>query len=263
MSRIFKSVSVGRDPKVLEQPVLPEPPAPDPEPEADAEAEDSAADELIAMPVPSLSESILREAEAEAARVVEEGRQAAKTMLTQAEAKVEELRRAAYDEAYAQGHAAGLAQGHTEGLAQAQGTVDEAIERSRRLIAMAEEQGREALASAERELVELALAVAGKILAKEIAENPTVVLPIVRAAIDKVRDQEQITVRVHPDDYDLVLAARLELSSLMARDNALSVVADGALKNGDCVVDTPFGTVDARIDTQLELLKSALRELTP
>lgn len=256
-------MAVGRDPRVLDQPVLPPPAPPEPDAEAEAEAEDSASDHLALLAAPSLGESILRDAETEAARVVDEGRKAAKTMLAEAEAKIEELRQAAYDEGFARGHAEGLAKGEMDGLAKAQGTVDEAIEKSQRLIGMAEEQARQALAEAEREMVELALAVASKILAKEIAENPTVVLPIVRAAIDKVRDQEQVTVRVHPDDYELVLAARLELSSMLSRDNALSVVADGALKSGDCVLDTPYGTVDARIDTQLELVKSALREVMP
>lgn len=263
MSRIFKSVSVGKDPKVLEQPVLPEAPEPDADSATVEDDEDNPPEELAALPVPSLSESILREADAEAAKVMEEARRAAKTMLTGAEAQLEEMRRTAYDEGFAKGHADGLVQGEAAGVARAQGVVDEAIERSGRLIAMAEEQGRHAFVEAERAMVELALAVAGKILAKEIEENPMVVLPIVRAAIDKVRDQEQITIRVHPDDYDFVLAARLELSSMLSRDKALSVVADGALKNGDCMVETPYGTVDARIDTQLELVKSALRELTP
>lgn len=256
-------MSVGKDPKVLEQQDLPQPPSAEAEADTDDSAEEVPAEEMVALKVPSIGESILREADAEAAKIVEEARRTAKAMIAEAEARSEEVRRAAYDEAFAKGQAEGQVKGEEAGLAKAQGAVDEAIARSQRVIAMAQEQARHEFDEAERSIIDIALAVASKILAREIAENPTTVLPIVRSAIDKVRDQEQITVRVHPDDYDFVLAARLELSAMLARDNALSVVADGALKNGDCMVETPYGTVDARIDTQLELVKAALRELTP
>ena len=76
-------------------------------------------------------------------------------------------------------------------------------------------------------------------------------------------DQEQITVRVNPENYEAVLAARLQLQASLTRDNALTVAADSSLAQGDCVLETPYGKVDARIDTQLELVKTALKELIP
>jgi flagellar assembly protein FliH len=256
---------VGSDKRVLEHtPAVPETAEPDADVGAETEDTEVAAPEALeVLQVPSIGESFMREAQAEADKLLAETREQALAMLAEAEARVEEHRQRAFDDGFKEGHAAGLAQGEAEGLARAQAAIDEANERSHRLISLAEEQGRQALLSAERDMVELALAVASKVLVKEIEENPVVVLPIIRAALDKVRDHEQVTLRVHPADYELALAARLELSAMMAKENALAVVADAALKNGDCVMETPYGTVDARIDTQLELVKTALRELMP
>lgn len=258
MSRIFKSVCVDKEPMVIErEPLL----RIVPPPEAAATAEEPG--ELAAMPLPTVGESIVREAVAEADRLLAAAREEAKAVLAEAQARAETMRQVAYDEGFRQGHGEGLAQGEAAGLQQARGAVDEAVERAQRIVAMAEEQGREALQAAERDMVELALAAAGKVLARLVSEDEAAVLPIIRAALDKVREQEQITVRVHPDDYEMVLAARPELAAILTRSNALAVAADAGLKKGDCVVETPFGSVDARVDSQLALVRAALRDLLP
>ena len=56
--------------------------------------------------------------------------------------------------------------------------------------------------------------------------------------------------------------ARDELRGIVtAGDSSLSITSDESLKPGDCLVETPNGSVDARLQTQIEQLKKAVREV--
>lgn len=251
MSRIFKSVSLRETPHVvtytpprLAEPETDEEPLP-PEEGTDAE------------------EEVVTAAGGEAISIIAAAREKAAAVVAAAGEDAAKLRREAYDEGYEKGFAEGRVNGEAAGLEQARGAIAEAADKASQILALARQQADEAFAAAERQVVELALAVASKVLAREVAENPTVILPIVKAALEKVQDQEQITIRVNPECYELVLAARPELQAGLARAASVAVVADGALKDGDCIVETPYGTVDARIDTQLELVKAAVKDLLP
>ena len=255
MSRIFKSVSLRETPHVL---TYTPPRLPEPEPEPDAETEPLPDEEGA-----DAEEEILTAAGSEALGIIAAAREKAAAVVAAAGEDAVKLRREAYDEGYEKGFAEGQVRGETAGLEQARGAIAKAAEKASQIMALARQQADEEFAAAERQVVELALAVASKVLGREVAENPTVILPIVKAALEKVQDQEQITIRVHPECYELVLSARSELQAGLARANSVAVLADAALKGGDCIVETPYGTVDARIDTQLELVKAALKELLP
>ena len=47
----------------------------------------------------------------------------------------------------------------------------------------------------------------------------------------------------------------------VAGDAVLEIHADEALKPGDCMVETPNGSVDARLATQMELIRQAVLEV--
>jgi len=101
-----------------------------------------------------------------------------------------------------------------------------------------------------------------KILPQHFIDVPKDVLPVLREAINHVRDQKEIKVHVEPDSYDLVLVARNEFQSMLTDGTAvLEIISDDALKPGDCVIETPNGGVDARLSTQIELMKNAIQSV--
>jgi flagellar assembly protein FliH len=116
--------------------------------------------------------------------------------------------------------------------------------------------------NAQQQILELAVEVARKILAHEIDENSTVVLPMVRAALEKVRDQQEVSVRVHSADYEFIMNSRHDLQVLVGREQPILVQADDSVPRGNCLIDTTSGTVDARIDTQLDSIRKALQEVS-
>lgn len=218
--------------------------------------------------VPAIDlEAIRSEAEA----IIAKAEETAAKCLAEAESKAEELARQAYEESHSKGYQDGFEQGQQEGFAQGnqtalaemQQTMQLTLEKAQNIIKTAEQEARQMILDAEREIVAIALAVAGRVLAREIEENPTTILPIVKEALDKVRDQEQINIRVSPDDYEMVLMAKRDLQVMVGRENSLSVVADHVVPKGGCVIETSLGTVDAKLDTKLELVHKAIQDVMP
>jgi flagellar assembly protein FliH len=221
---------------------------------------------------PQLTLSIVRKEEAtssqtdiegQVAPILEAARLEADAVLAEAREQAKCMEQQAFDEGHEQGVQQGMAAGRQEALDQMRLQMTQAAQEARRIIDLANEEYKATILEAERQIVDIAMAVARKMLVREMEENPMVILPIVKEALDKVKDQEQIVVRVSPDDFELVLHAKIDLQMMIGREHSLTITADHTLEHGSCVIDTSYGTVDARIDTQFEMLKKALQGVQP
>lgn len=211
----------------------------------------------------SVVDDLMNSANSEVATIIEKAKMTAERCLSEADQQVASIKQQAHDEGYQQGYQQGrqegMAQGQQAGLAEMQQIINQAIAKTEQMLAAGEQETKQMILAAEGQIVEIALAVARKILAYEIAENPMVVLPLVKAALQKVSDQEEVVIRVSSDDFDAVLQAKKELQKMVGREHALKIIVDRTIESGSCVIDTSYGTVDARLDTQFEIIKKALQ----
>jgi flagellar assembly protein FliH len=209
----------------------------------------------------------LQQAKRQAEVLVTEAQVTAEQCITtakqQAEQQAEQVRQQAYDLAYQQGYPEGVLQGKQAGLQEMQQTIQTATEQAQHLLALAQRESQEMVLAAEHQIIDIVLAVVSKILAREIAEDSLVVVPIAKAALAKVRDQEQIVIRVGPNDFEALLQAKRELQMVVGSEQMLSITPDNTIAHGGCVIETTFGTVDAKLDTQFEMVKKALLEVAP
>ncbi|AIF52127.1 FliH/SctL family protein [Pelosinus sp. UFO1] len=212
---------------------------------------------------PSIANELITSAREEAANIIAEAKMAMEVSLTEAKQLVEQIKQQAYDEGHQTGYQEGITQGKKAGLDEMQQVIHEGVVKAQQTLSVAEKQAKDMILAAERQIVEIALALASKVLASEITENPLVVLPVVKAALDKVRDQEQIVIRVSVQDFDAVLQVKQDLQVMVGGEHVLKITADHTLENGSCVIDTSYGMVDARIDTQFDTLKKALQGVLP
>jgi flagellar assembly protein FliH len=81
----------------------------------------------------------------------------------------------------------------------------------------------------------------------------------VRHALLRSASAETVRIRVHAADLESVKAHREELLTLVDGIRQLEIVADRRVGPGGCVVETLGGVVDARVETQLDEVESALR----
>jgi flagellar biosynthesis/type III secretory pathway protein FliH len=116
------------------------------------------------------------------------------------------------------------------------------------------------LAQAEPELVELAFAVARRVLDAVAERDREVVVEVAGRALEAVRHRRQLTVRVHPDDATALREGQPRLCGRLTAAPSIAIVEDASVGRGGVVVETEAGTVDARLATQLEALRRAMAE---
>ena len=175
---------------------------------------------------------------------------------------LERVRKEGYDTGYKEGKEQGIADGKERIEDELADIVRQANAKAQKTIQDAKEQTAEYFIRAEDEIVKVLMMAIDKILPQHFLDVPQVILPVVREAIRHVRDQKEVKVHVEPDSYDLILMARSEFQSMLTDGTAiLEIVSDDALKPGDCVIETPNGDVDARLSTQLNLMKSAIQSV--
>lgn len=104
------------------------------------------------------------------------------------------------------------------------------------------------LLAAEHEVVELALAVAARILRREAQMDPLLLTGAVRVALGQLSVSTQVTLRVPPAELALWTESLALLPNLAVRP---SVVAGEGMRLGDCVIETVLGSVDLGIRSQL------------
>jgi flagellar assembly protein FliH len=118
---------------------------------------------------------------------------------------------------------------------------------------------REIRACAEKEAVELALAVARKIVCQEISSNNQVILNVVREALKKVESKEDIIIKINPGDLKVLERIRCDSPELFKDIGDVVFKGDPGLSNGGCIIETRLGEVDARIERQLMAVEEAFR----
>ena len=114
-----------------------------------------------------------------------------------------------------------------------------------------------ALVKAEHDLLRLSIKLAKKIIGREIELDNTTVVEIISTALRTARQNELLTVRIHPSDLPLIQAQRERLDPA-GRARFLDIVADPRVHRGGCIIESESGTVDAQLDTQLRVLERAL-----
>lgn len=110
----------------------------------------------------------------------------------------------------------------------------------------------------EKEVLDLAFEISGKILGKELSERPESIVHVARSALQQVIDCQKITVRANPNDIQYLQSLRADLAGRLSQDARIELISDAEIEAGGCVIDTEKGSLDARIGSQLETMKSNL-----
>jgi flagellar assembly protein FliH len=109
----------------------------------------------------------------------------------------------------------------------------------------------------ENTLVSLALEVAHK-LVSEMPISVPMIEATVRDALAQIEGTAQYTVRLHPSDLELLKNASSPLLASVDESTEFRFLSSPEVGRGGCLVQTRFGTVDARRETKFDLLKRTL-----
>ena len=151
----------------------------------------------------------------------------------------------------------GLDEGRAEARQEIGGKLDAAYERLARTIEELSGLRARFRHEAEEDVVALALAVARRILHRELTMAPDALLGLVKAALEKIEAREIHRVRIRPDDAAMV-QQHLEKMGLPRR---VEVTADPGLANGAAIFDSSRGALDVSVETQLAEIERGFADL--
>jgi flagellar biosynthesis/type III secretory pathway protein FliH len=154
------------------------------------------------------------------------------------------------------------AEGLRAGLAEGYAAAEEELAATRAALggvlgALQESRGAY-VAAAERDVVELAIAIAEKIVGAALAADPALVCSMVAGALRAVEGGDGVVLEVNPDDVELV--QRWLDSTTIPLAAKLDLRAERRIGRGGCVVRTADGEIDARVREQLDRAEEVLRE---
>lgn len=153
-------------------------------------------------------------------------------------------------------HAAGLRDGEAAGRSRATAELQPVIQRLARSIEELGQMRARLRSEAEADLVRLSLAIARRVLRRELSIDPDALRGVVVAALEKLHSQEICRVRVHPSHAGMVGAC---LGEAVAGCGA-EVIADPSRELGDVVFETERGNLDASVDSQLLEIERGLAD---
>jgi flagellar assembly protein FliH len=147
-----------------------------------------------------------------------------------------------------EGYAAGLAEGRAAAqvqLRQRMAQLDALYEAAARPLQILDEQ-------TGQELVRLATIVASRVIAGELRQAPGLIAKAVRQAASALpAATRELRVHVHPDDLAL-------LQGLGAVESHWQLLADPTLARGDCLLESGYSRLDARVETRLAAIVDAV-----
>lgn len=142
---------------------------------------------------------------------------------------------------------AGFREGEAAGRERSAADLQPVLERLARSLADVVTLRTRIRRDAEAELVQLSIAIARRILRRELTVDGDAMLGLVKAALEKVQSRDVCRIRVHPDHH----AAASRYMDRIAHVSGVEVLSDRSLQPGDVIVETRRGDLDASIETQL------------
>lgn len=189
------------------------------------------------------AQQIRERAEAQASQLLTEARDEAEAVKTKAEEEAKTI--------LAEAKEAGLKLGREEGL--------EALMEATLRANADTEALQETLVP---QIKTLAVAIARRVIGRELEFHPEAVVAIVKQALgDKARQRREITLRVHPDDAQMLKDSRAELLEMLSRCKEISIREDADIAPHGVIIETEAGIIDAQLETQLGVLERLLQSM--
>lgn len=141
----------------------------------------------------------------------------------------------------------GYREGEKSGAQQASAKLDGVLERAARALAELASLRSRIRRDTEKDLVALAIAIARRVLHRELSTDAEAIQGIVKAALEKLQSRDLTRVRIHPAHEKQVCNYLQHMSGV----TNLEIVPDPALEVGGLVIETRRGDLDASVSSQL------------
>ena len=149
----------------------------------------------------------------------------------------------------------GFREGEAQGTSQATAAIQPALEQMCRAVQALADLKPRLRREAESDVVQLAVAIARRILHRELTVDPAAMQALVQVALEKLGRQEVYRVRVHSSHEDAIRSCLTKLTT-----RKIEVLGDTTRESGSLLFETNRGKLDASVETQLEEIERGLAD---
>ncbi|GAB2563540.1 flagellar assembly protein FliH [Gracilibacillus alcaliphilus] len=162
------------------------------------------------------------------------------------------------EQAQQEGYQQGFDQGKKDSYHQFQQLLDQAQE----TLFIAKKEYQRIISESDETIIHIALAVAEKVLHTELTENKEQFFPVAQALIHQVKDHPEIKLYVPNEVYPMFVEQKEELAAIVHHQAGFSIYPIMSENKQQIMIETPFGKVDASIDSQLDEIRNHLSKVT-
>lgn len=200
------------------------------------------------------ADELIRNARAQAEHIIEQAKQAA-------EAEVAQIHQQASEEGYNQGYVEGQRKGEEEASAATRKAAQESVEAVQRFLTQANNMRDEKIDKLSGELLDVAVAVAEKVIHVSLKSSEEIIKRMIIAATEKMKRREWVQIYVADCDVKGVAQSDPSLTAaLSSLSDHIKIVPMRDAETGTCIVEMPDEIIDASASTQLENIRSVIHE---
>jgi len=166
----------------------------------------------------------------------------------------EEEKSKAHQAGYDEGYQAGLNQGRAEGRTEAQQVLQQFEQAIKDVI----QQRERLLEEAKQKILNLVIQVSRKVTFDAITVDPEATTTMINGVINTLIDRSRLKIKVNPDHLPIVEQNIDRFVTGSATIKEISIVPDPRVRYGGCLIETPTGDIDARLESQFEVIKETI-----
>ena len=111
----------------------------------------------------------------------------------------------------------------------------------------------------EKEVAQLALSIAKKVVCHEVKTTEETVVCVAREALSRVENPGKIKVKLNPADLQFIQDTKSQLSHFLHNAASIRFEAQDSIQSGGCVIETDMGDLDARIEKQFQAIEESFQ----
>ena len=112
----------------------------------------------------------------------------------------------------------------------------------------------------EQAAIEVAAAIAARVVRGELTRRPEIPIHLVREALQLAAGNTRVRIALAPSDHQKIAEQVQSLVEEMAGLTAAEIVPDADVSPGGCRVETQFGLIDQQIESQLRRIVEELTD---
>lgn len=169
--------------------------------------------------------------------------------------KMQKTLQAACEKTRQEGYEQGLREGTNKGLNEAR----KVLAQFEKAIEDAVSQRINLLNEARQKILDLVIEISRKVTFDGLEIDRDATLTMIEGVISNLVDRSKLKIKVHPDHLPLVEQHMDRFLAASTSIKELTFEADPRVRVGGCFIETPTGDIDARVESQFEVIEDALR----